>query len=45
MVVFYDYESDIGDRLENPEVHNDPPEKREEAIRMAINIVIYVLTH
>lgn len=45
MVVFYDYESDIGDGLEDPEVHNDPPEKREQALRMAINIVIYALTH
>jgi hypothetical protein len=45
MVVFYEYESDIGDGLENPEVHNDPPEKREQALRMAINIVIYALTH
>lgn len=45
MVVFYDYESDIADGLENPEVHEDPPEKREQALRMAINIVIYVLTN
>ena len=45
MIVFYDYESDIGDGLENPDVHNDPPQKREQAIRMAINIVIYALTH
>ena len=45
MVVFYDYESDIGDGLENPDVHNDSPEKREQALRMAINIVIYALTH
>lgn len=45
MVMFYDYESDIADGLENPDVHNDSPEKREEAIRMAINIVIYALTH
>jgi len=45
MVVFYDYESDIADGLENPEVHNDPPEKREQALQMAINIVIYTLTN
>ncbi|MBD3181306.1 DUF4159 domain-containing protein [Candidatus Poribacteria bacterium] len=45
MIVFYDYESDIGDGLENPEVHNDPPEVREKAIKMAVNIVIYALTH
>lgn len=45
MIVFYDYESDIADGLEDPEVHNDPPEKREQALRMAINIVIYALTN
>ena len=44
-VVFYDYESDIADGLESPQVHNDPPAKREQALRMAINLVIYVLTH
>lgn len=45
LIVFYDYESDIADGLEDPEVHNDPPEKREQALRMAINIVIYALTN
>ncbi len=43
LVVFYTYEADIGDGLEDPQVHNDPPEKREEAIRMAINVVTYAL--
>jgi hypothetical protein len=45
MIVFYNYESDIADGLEDPEIHNDPPEKREQALRMAINMVIYVLTN
>lgn len=44
LIVFYTYESDIGDGLEDPEVHGDPPEKREEALRMAINVVLYALT-
>lgn len=43
LVVFYTYESDIGDGIEDPEVHNDPPEKREAAMRMAINVVVYAL--
>ncbi len=43
LVVFYTYESDIGDGLEDPEVHNDPPHIRESALQMAINIVIYNL--
>ncbi|HEX28641.1 TPA: DUF4159 domain-containing protein, partial [Candidatus Poribacteria bacterium] len=36
---------DISDGLEDPEIHHDPPEVREQAIRMAINLAIYVLTH
>ncbi len=44
LVVFYTWNSDIGDGLENPEVHKDPPEKREAALRMALNIVAYVLS-
>lgn len=45
LVVFYTYETDIGDGLEDPEVHNDPPEKREAAMRFAVNLVHYVMTH
>lgn len=45
LVVFYTYEADIGDGLEDRGVHSDPPEKREDAMRMAINVVFYALTH
>lgn len=45
MIVFYNFESDIADGLEDPNVHKDPPEKREQALRMAINIAIYALTN
>jgi len=45
LVVFYSYNTDIGDGLEDAEVHHDPPEKREAAMRMAVNIVGYALTH
>ena len=45
LVVFYTYECDLGDGWEDPDVHNDPPEKREAAIKMGINIVVYSLTH
>ncbi|MCX7994344.1 MAG: DUF4159 domain-containing protein [candidate division WOR-3 bacterium] len=44
LVVFYSYETDLGDGWEDPDVHNDPPEKREQALRMGINIVVYALT-
>ena len=45
LVVFYSYDSDLGDGLEDEDVHHDPPEKREAALRMALNIVHYALTH
>ncbi|OQY26462.1 MAG: hypothetical protein B6244_13405 [Candidatus Cloacimonetes bacterium 4572_55] len=45
LVVYYTYESDLGDGWEDPDVHNDPPDKREQALRMGINIIVYSLTH
>jgi len=44
LILFYTYESDIGDGLEDPSVHDDPPELREQAVRMAVNILYYALT-
>lgn len=44
LVLFYVYESDIGDGLEDPDVHHDTPEKQEEAMQMATNILMYALT-
>jgi len=45
LVLFYSYSSDIGDGLEDPDVHGDPPPVREAAARMAVNIMMYALTH
>ncbi len=45
LVVFYSFNTDVGDGLEDAEVHNDPPEKHEAALRMGINIVVYALSH
>ena len=45
LVVLYTWSSDIGDGLEDPEVHGDPPEVREAAARMACNILMYTLTY
>ena len=41
IVCFYDYECDLGDGWENPEVHNDPEEKRQQALKMGANLVMY----
>jgi hypothetical protein len=45
LCVFFSFDCDLGDGLEDEEVHHDPPEKREAALRMAMNIVQYALTH
>ncbi|OGP70283.1 MAG: hypothetical protein A2W09_08195 [Deltaproteobacteria bacterium RBG_16_50_11] len=43
LVVFYAYESDIGDGWEDEQVHNDPPEKREQALKMGVNILTWAI--
>ncbi len=45
VVLFYSRNTDINDGWEDAEVHKDPPEKREAALRMGVNIVLYALTH
>ena len=45
VVLYYLYESDIGDGWEDVQVHNDPPEKREAALKMGMNILVYALTN
>jgi hypothetical protein len=45
VVVLYSFDSDLGDGLEDPEIHGDPPELREAALKMALNIVHYALSH
>ena len=41
LVCFYDYESDLSDGWEDPEVHNNPPETRLKALQMGSNIIEY----
>jgi hypothetical protein len=45
LVVYYTYESNPSDGWNDPEVHGDPPEKHEEALRFGTNIVVWALTH
>jgi len=45
LVLFYTYETNISDGWADPEVHQDPPEIREQAFRMGLNILIYALLH
>ncbi len=44
LVCFYDFECDLGDGWEDPDVHHDSPEKRLKALQMGANIVQYVFT-
>ncbi len=44
LCVFYNVETDLGDGW-NPEgVHDDPPEAREAALQMGVNLLAYALT-
>ena len=43
LVLYYSYQSDLGDGWEDPLVHDDPPEIREQAIRMGVNLFLYAL--
>ncbi|MFO7261618.1 MAG: DUF4159 domain-containing protein [bacterium] len=44
LLVYYSYQSDLGDGWEDPEVHGDPPELREAALRMGVNLFLYALS-
>lgn len=45
LVVFYDYECDLGDGWEDAEVHKDSEETRLKALKMGANIIQYVFTN
>lgn len=44
MVVFYSYETDLGDGWEDPDVHRDSEEKRQQALKMGANLVQFALS-
>ncbi|MEX1192283.1 MAG: DUF4159 domain-containing protein [Brumimicrobium sp.] len=43
LVLLYTYETDLGNGWEDESVHNDPEEKREEALKMGLNILEFAL--
>jgi hypothetical protein len=45
LMVFYTYETDLGDGWEPASVHNNSEEKRRAALRMGTNILTYAMTH
>ncbi len=44
LVLLYTYETDLGDGWEDADVHQDPPEIREDALRMGVNIFVHAVT-
>ena len=45
LVCLYTYETDLSDGWEDPQVHNDTPEKRKQALQMGANMLQYVFTN
>ncbi|MFM8963657.1 MAG: DUF4159 domain-containing protein, partial [Sphingomonadales bacterium] len=45
LVCLYTYETDLSDGWEDPQVHNDPPEKRRQALQMGANILSYAFSN
>ncbi len=45
LVIFYSFNTDLGDGWEDAAVHGDPPEVRRAALEMGANVFLYALTH
>ncbi|MGH7564368.1 MAG: DUF4159 domain-containing protein [Gemmatimonadota bacterium] len=45
LVVYYTFNTDLGDGWEDPDVHGDPAAVRRQALEMGANVIAYALTH
>lgn len=45
LIAIYTYESDLGDGWEDQNVHNNPEEIRNNALKMGTNIILYALSN
>jgi len=45
VVVLYTFDCDIGNGIEDQGIHDDPPEKRAAAMKFAMNVATYAVTH
>lgn len=43
LVCFYSFNTDISDGCEDAQIHNDPPDVRQSALKMAVNILLYAV--
>ena len=44
VVVYYTYETDLGNGWEDADRYKNPPEARENAFRMGVNIFLYAMS-
>lgn len=44
LVLYYSYQSDLGDGWEDADVHHDAESVREQAIRMGVNLFVYAVS-
>ena len=44
LICYYSFETDLGDGWEDPEVHKDPEEKRQQSLRMGANLIQFAFT-
>lgn len=45
LICFYSYESDLGNGWEDPEIHGDPEEIRQKALKMGANIISFAFSN
>lgn len=45
LCIYYTFEANPSDGWADPDVHKDPPEKREEALKFGTNIVVWALSN
>lgn len=45
LAIYYTFECNLGDGWADPNVHNDPKEVRENALKMGTNIIVYALSN
>lgn len=45
LVMYYTYESNLTDGWADDDIHNNPPEVRDNAFRMGVNLLVYALTN
>ncbi len=45
LAVYYTYESNPSDGWDDSDVHGDPPDKRLEALKFGVNLIVWALSN